>query len=146
MRHVPPRRPRSHLLRKYTWMMRLRCEDKSYGPSLLAWESHRLRLPNKIPCPRREEKSRRTCWVPIQMLEFDSIRPPWHKSNYPSLFQVWVRGLELEKVSESFCPGAINWSRSVECTRPTKPSSSGYNLFWWKRQLDALLTRWHSHT
>src|SRR5664279_2554612 len=36
------------------------------------------------------------------MLEFDSVRPPRHESNFPSFFQVRARGLELETVSIVF--------------------------------------------
>src|SRR5664279_854086 len=36
------------------------------------------------------------------MLEFDSVRPPRHESNFPSFFQVRARGLELETVSTVF--------------------------------------------
>src|SRR5664279_1594637 len=36
------------------------------------------------------------------MLEFDSVRPPWHESNFPSFFQVRARGLELETISIVF--------------------------------------------
>src|SRR5664279_1867642 len=36
------------------------------------------------------------------MLEFDSIRPPRHESNFPSFIQVRARGLELETVSIVF--------------------------------------------
>src|SRR5664279_2097044 len=36
------------------------------------------------------------------MLEFDSVRPPRHESNFPSFFQVRAQGLELEMVSIVF--------------------------------------------
>src|SRR5664279_3796187 len=36
------------------------------------------------------------------MLEFDSVRPPRHESNFPSFFQVRARRLELEMVSIIF--------------------------------------------
>src|SRR5664279_1512035 len=58
------------------------------------------------------------------MLEFDSVRPPWCESNFPSFFQGRARGLELEMVSIVFCPRAINWSPSVECTRHAIPYPS----------------------
>src|SRR5664279_2071975 len=38
----------------------------------------------------------------IQMLEFDSVRPPRPESSYLSLFQVRVQGLGLEKAGEVF--------------------------------------------
>src|SRR5664279_5237354 len=40
--------------------------------------------------------------VPKLILEFDSVRPPRHESNFPSFFQVRARGLELETVSIVF--------------------------------------------
>jgi len=69
-------------------------------PTCWAWQPHLLRSTSKLPRQRREEKSRRTRWVPYRSLEFDSIRPPRPESSYPALYQVRARGLELEVAND----------------------------------------------